>query len=356
MTITRADSKLAYRIVPTASSEAGPRPGGLRDIRGVVIHMAEGGGTVSWLTRPDGNSSHYVVDYSGRITQMVRESWWAGSINPRKLRTTNDAAFTFEGERIRYGWTAAERALGAAARDPNRYVIAIETEGFAGKAPVKGRPGYDARANPDGGPNDRQRDALRALVADIRHRRGALPALGHRDFQSYKACPGKRIPWRDYGGHAVSTTGPALPDTGTEDPTTMTYPVPTVPHIGTVAKGAWLYVDASLTPNASNIQIDPARDMPYLGAPATGVRIVQYINAQGEPSGKAYYCKGSDLTNVRPLTLSGGASEADLEAAQAALERAQADNAELQAELDATAEQLAAAQAAWRSLTGALGE
>jgi hypothetical protein len=31
-----------------------------------------------------------------------------------------------------------------------------------------------------------------------------MPCLGHRDFQNYKACPGKLIPWKDYGGHAVA--------------------------------------------------------------------------------------------------------------------------------------------------------
>jgi N-acetylmuramoyl-L-alanine amidase-like protein len=154
-------------------------------VRAIVIHMAEGGGTVSWLTHDDGNSSHYVVEYSGRIVQMVREDRAAGSINPTELRRTDDPAYTFEGERVVYGYSAAKKVLGSYWSNPNAAVIAIETEGFA-----------------TDGPNVKQRAALKALVADIRTRY-PVPTLGHRDFQSYKRCPGKFIPWPDYGGHAV---------------------------------------------------------------------------------------------------------------------------------------------------------
>jgi hypothetical protein len=180
-----ADSPLASRVVESPSSEVGVRS--VSSIRAICIHMAEGGGTVSWLTRPDGNSSHYVVEYTGRITQMVRESYWAGSINPRLVRTTNDPPYEYLGETIRYGRSAAEQALGSGVTNPNLHVVAIEVEGFA-----------------KDGPNAAERESLRKLVADIRRRRGALPCLGHRDFQDYKACPGKRIPWVDYGGHGSS--------------------------------------------------------------------------------------------------------------------------------------------------------
>lgn len=154
----------------------------------IAIHMAEGGGTVSWLMRPDGNSSHYVVERTGRVVQMVQEDRAAGSIDPTKVRTTDDAPFTFEGEVVIYGVTANKAGLGEHWRNPNAAVIAIEVEGFARY-----------------GPNAAQRPALKALVADIRTRHPGIPALGHRDWQAYKACPGKRIPWADYGGHGLST-------------------------------------------------------------------------------------------------------------------------------------------------------
>jgi hypothetical protein len=178
-----SDSPVAARVVPSPATETGARTAA--DIKAIAIHMAEGGGTVSWLTRDDGNSSHYVVEYSGAVTQMVPETRWAGSINPRQIRLTNDPAFTAFGESVVYGRSAVLAAIGqVAANDPNRYVIAFEIEGFAAA-----------------GPNAAQRTALAKLVADIRSRRGPLPTLGHRDFQEYKACPGHKIPWVDYGGH-----------------------------------------------------------------------------------------------------------------------------------------------------------
>lgn len=153
-------------------------------IRAIVIHMAEGGGTVAHLTHKDGNSSHYVVERKGRVVQMVLEGRAAGSINPTLVRTDNDKPFSFLNESVTYGAKAAKAALGDSWGDPNAAVIAIEVEGFA-----------------KDGPNDKQRTALRDLVADIRSRHGQVPALGHRDFQNYKACPGHLIAWAAIGGH-----------------------------------------------------------------------------------------------------------------------------------------------------------
>lgn len=183
----------AYVAAPDHWTRAGASP------RAIVIHMAEGGGTVSWLTRPDGNSSHYVVEYTGRVVQMVDESEAAGSMNPKATRTTDDPPYTFEGETVVYGRTALDRA--GLTADPNRYAIAIEVEGFAAS-----------------GPNDAQIVALERLVADIRQRRGGLHVLGHRDQQDYKACPGKRIPWTRFGGHGAPTEA--------EDMKTITTTVP----------------------------------------------------------------------------------------------------------------------------------
>ena len=158
-------------------------------ILGVVIHMAEGGGTDTWLTRLDGNSSHYVIKYSGKLVQLVPETMAAGSMNPRATRTTDDAPFTFGGETIRYGRTALNAVLGAYAPTLiNRAVIAIEIEGFA-----------------SAGPSNAQNATLVDLIADIRKRRGPVGLLGHRDQQAYKACPGKRIPWYALGGHGPAT-------------------------------------------------------------------------------------------------------------------------------------------------------
>ncbi len=168
------------------------------DIRAIVAHMAEGGGTVTWLLRNDGNSSHYVVEYDGTIVALVDEERAAGSMNPDVTRTTDDQPFTYLGERVTYGISALKAALGTGIADPNRYAIAIEVEGFATV-----------------GPNEDQRLALARLIGDIRRRRGALPVLGHRDQQAQKACPGHRIPWVDYGGHGAKPG--TTPDTVTSE-------------------------------------------------------------------------------------------------------------------------------------------
>lgn len=207
-------------------------------VKAIAIHHAEGGGTVSWLTRPDGNSSHYVVEYSGRVVQMVREDRAAGSINPTLVRTTNDAPFTFEGVVVRYGVIANQECLGAHWRNPNAAVIAIEVEGFA-----------------KDGPNDKQRVALRQLVDDIRDRHPGVGVLGHRDWQSYKACPGRKIPWGDYGGHGKPQAA--------EEPDMRPFPVTLDPKVAAIRVGAQLYnLDLSTT-DAPKVSNAPAASSPF---------------------------------------------------------------------------------------------
>jgi hypothetical protein len=245
--------------------------------------MAEGGGTVSWLTRNDGNSSHYVVEYTGRVVQMVLESRAAGSLNANLRRTNNDSPFTFLGESITYGYTAAKACLGTYWSNPNAAVIAIEVEGFA-----------------KDGPNAKQRVALKALVADIRSRHAKLPCLGHRDFQNYKACPGKLIPWVDYGGHAKAVASPTAPST--ED-TVKTFIVPEQRTLAKVKTGTWLYDNSGLDASAGNIQISPGRELVYVGQFSTtpDIRIIAYEPAAGDTGGssRAYFVAAVGVESYR---------------------------------------------------------
>lgn len=153
-------------------------------MRAFLVHMAEGGGTVGFLSRPNprGVSVHYVIEYSGRIVQMLLESHASGSVNPQDIRTTDGPE--------PYGATAARAVMGDWWQDPNAAVISCEIEGFAAK-----------------GPNIDQRNSLASLVADVRSRYPNMGLLGHRDFADYKACPGVSIPWPKLGGH-----GPAQED------------------------------------------------------------------------------------------------------------------------------------------------
>ncbi len=174
--------------------------------RAILVHMAEGGGTVGYLHRAPrrGVSVHFVVEHAGQVVQMLPLDHVSGSANPALIRgllrrvRPNDAPFVgYDGETITYGSAAARAVLGDGWRNPNRYCVSVEVEGWASDRRV------DGEIIP-GGPNRDQRNALRRLYLDLRRRLPTLRgALGHRDLQAYKACPGRFIPWASLGGHGV---------------------------------------------------------------------------------------------------------------------------------------------------------
>jgi hypothetical protein len=165
-----------------AANDYGPMPVAARAL---VVHMAEGGGTVGFLAHPNtrGVSVHFVIEYSGRIVQMLKLDHAAGSINPRDIRTTDDP----DGF---YGAAAARSVMRDYAQNPNAASWSVEIEGFA-----------------KDGPNAAQADALVLLVADLDGRE-SIGLLGHRDFADYKPCPGKLIPWARLGGHGINGDAP----------------------------------------------------------------------------------------------------------------------------------------------------
>lgn len=177
---------MAYRYVK-ARYDYGAR----KATRAIVLHMTEGNGTESDVDYLKNNpargvSANFVILTTGEIVRMLPWDHAAGGINPRELRTDDDPIFTDPtGWHVRYGATAAKAALGDLWNDPNAAVICVE---IGGKAAV--------------GPNAKQRGALVSLIAHARRRYGAaLPALAHRDFQNYKPCPGKDVPWGAWLGH-----------------------------------------------------------------------------------------------------------------------------------------------------------
>jgi hypothetical protein len=286
------DSPVAVRFV--AAPDNWSR--GTAPIRAVIVHMAEGGGTVSWLTRDDGNSSHYVVEYDGEVVQMVAEARAAGSMNPNATRTTDDAAFSFLGQTVRYGATALRSMLGSYASNPNAASIAIEVEGFAAT-----------------GPNTVQRKSLARLIADIRRRRGALPVGGHRDQQAYKACPGKRIPWIDYGGHAVKVASvPAVPAPAPEAPAVAIKGslVPEVPTRVTLrtdpadaTKSRWLYVWSDHRADPGNTQLKPNRPLLLTRFVDADTYAVAYEPAAGDTNATSLelFVHSADIAKTEPV-------------------------------------------------------
>lgn len=157
---------------------------------GFTIHMAAGGGTVGFLSRKnrDGVSVHYVIEYTGRIVQMLLESHMHSSI--RIGIPTGSAIRQDDDPDGLFGHTAAVAVLGDWADTrktlgPNHATLAVEIEGFA-----------------DAGPNAAQHGSLKTLIADVRTRHPGIGLLGHRDH-NVKNCPGRLIHWNDLGGHAT---------------------------------------------------------------------------------------------------------------------------------------------------------
>jgi hypothetical protein len=164
--------------------------GSFRELRALTVHMAEGGGTVSWLTHPSNpNSSHFVIEYSGRIVQMVTDDQYDYSLHVARPYGPPGA-----GDSGIFSLDTAKAVLGAdGIADPNRYMFAVELEGFAAV-----------------GPNSAQVASLAALIRDLRSRFPTMRGnLGHRDFQNYKPCPGGSIPWATIGGHGPYSAAPA---------------------------------------------------------------------------------------------------------------------------------------------------
>ena len=159
---------------------------GLKEARAIVLHMAEGGGTVSHLTHPpNDNSSHFVVEHSGHVVQMVG---WGDA--DHSLHIDRPHGPPGPGDCHSFSLDVARNLLGAAGiADPNAYLIAVEIEGWA-KDHTSGNPPRTVPA----GPKPAQVKALRDLIDDLRNRYPTLRGvLGHRDFQNYKACPGCHV-------------------------------------------------------------------------------------------------------------------------------------------------------------------
>jgi len=156
----------------------------------LLVHMAEGGGTVGYLSHDParGVSVHFVLERDGRIVQMLPLNQASGSVNPRLIRTSDDPPFTgYNADRIVYGASAARAVLGEWWRNPNEAVITIEIEGFAAQ-----------------GPNLEQRKALVLWSREMRRRLPSLRGnLAHRDFAAYKSCPGRLVNWQGIGGHGL---------------------------------------------------------------------------------------------------------------------------------------------------------
>lgn len=173
-----------YPYVASYWDNYGPRERTL----GLMLHMAEGSGTVGYLDKngkipPRGVSVHFVCELSGRMVRMLNLYDVSGSLNPNDRST--DKAY--------YGHSHLVDVLGDYWFNPNQAVISIEIEGFART-----------------GPNAAQQKALVQWAADMV---GQFPsirgALGHADQTDTKGCPGTtpemKAVFASIGGHGLWT-------------------------------------------------------------------------------------------------------------------------------------------------------
>jgi hypothetical protein len=100
------------------------------------------------------------------------------------------------------------------------------------------------------------------------------------------------------------TGGTTPPPTSGED-TVQTFFVPTTPHLVSVKTDAWLYQNSALESNPNNIQIDPGRDMPYVGKTGDAY-IVAYVKSDGTRTDDSYWVKHADVSGTKPDPAAGG--------------------------------------------------
>lgn len=172
---------MTYPFVP-AKWDYGPRAG---PALGLMYHMAEGGGTVHYLSKTGGVlrgvSVHAVCELSGRVVQMLPWSHISGSLNPADRSS----------DKLYFGHQHLVDVLGPKWTDPNTVVLSMEIEGFANL-----------------GPNHAQVDAAVAWGEDMKSLFSSLRgALGHADQTDTKRCPGTtlamRLIFEGVGGHGL---------------------------------------------------------------------------------------------------------------------------------------------------------
>lgn len=173
---------MSYPFVQ-AAFDYGPRP---YPTLGLMLHMAEGGGTVGYLddkgAPPErGVSVHAVCEYSGRVVQMLDWTHASGSLNPDDRSV--DTGY--------YGHSALVAVLGDRWTDPNKVVLSMEIEGHAAD-----------------GPNNAQIAAAVGWGLDMKRLFPSLRgALGHTDQTDTKPCPGlsagMKAIFAGVGGHGL---------------------------------------------------------------------------------------------------------------------------------------------------------
>ena len=121
---------------------------------------------------------------------------------------------------------------------------------------------------------------LRAIPIDRHH-------LIDHHYIAGRLKPSCWRPWADdpVGFPQARYLAALAPAPPAPEETVNSYPVPKVPSIATVPAGTWLYATSALEPSPDNICVDPGRDMPYLGQPASDGPHRRVRRCEGRPPG-----------------------------------------------------------------------
>lgn len=111
-----------------------------------------------------------------------------------------------------------------------------------------------------------------------------------------------------------------------KEETVKAFPVYEQPMLAKVKTGAWLYDNSALQPSAGNVQLDPGRELAYVGTFSSAVRIVAYEGAEPDvnASSLGMFVRATDIEGTRRAPAA-TPSPADLEAIRVEAARAEYD-------------------------------
>jgi len=241
-------------------------------------------------TGSNGPSAHYYIARDGWAIEAIDPALYAAWSNGDVSRpsTTNPGIV---------------RALAFRARGYNvneAYLLEFEAVGFGSNFPITAP----------------QKQAMAEIIAAIAKMSG-LPinretVHGHWEINGVdrQNCPIAPAGHEAFLGDVIARARALLPS---PVPSTVPSPVPPkeevvkafyVPELRTLAAvkaGSWLYADSAMGPSTANVQLNPARELVYVGQLVPAVRIVAYERAIGDANATttAMFVAATDISGYR---------------------------------------------------------
>lgn len=169
-------------------------------------------------------------------------------------------------------------------------------------------------------------DSTAAMLGRIKP--GPRTLITHNDIAG-RLKPYCWLPWADdkvgyprsrYVTEAAATT--PLPDISTGGDTVKSFAVPEARILAKVKADTWLYDNSDMQPSATNIQLNPGRELVYVGqfSASPDIRIVAYEPAAGDTNStsKAMFVARDGIESFRTVADTTPFSQEDVDKAVAA--------------------------------------